>query len=363
MEIKKTGFYEIHRQLNAKLVEFAGYYMPIQYRGIMDEHRRVRTTVGLFDVSHMGEFIVRGPQTLAFLQQMTINDVGKLALNQVQYSAMCYPDGGIVDDLLVYRRADHYLLVVNASNLEKDWNWLNEHLIDGASIENKSDELSLLALQGPVAIPVLQKLTKINLTEIPFYWLTEGTAAGVQMMISRTGYTGEPGFELCFPIEHSEKVWHALMEAGQSEQIEPIGLGARDTLRLEMKYCLYGNDIDATTNPLEAGLGWITKLNKGDFIGRGALLTAKEKGQVRKLIGFQMEGKAFPRHGYPIFSQGRSVGHVASGTFSPILEKGIGTGYTPIEMSQVGAEIRIEIRNSLVQARVCETPFVKRSPY
>lgn len=363
MDIKKTGFYDIHRQLGAKLVEFAGYYMPIQYRGIMDEHRRVRQTVGLFDVSHMGEFYVSGPNAEAFLQNLTINDVSKLEVHQVQYSAMCYEDGGIVDDLLVYRMADQYLLVVNASNLEKDWNWLNDHLIAGVTMANRSDGCSLLALQGPDSFSVLQTLTQTDLTAIPFYWLTETKVAGVPMMVSRTGYTGERGFELCFAIEQSETVWNALMEAGKPHQIEAIGLGARDTLRLEMKYCLYGNDIDATTNPLEAGLGWITKLNKGDFIGRPALLKAKEQGLSRKLVGFEMEGKAFPRHGYSIWADDAQIGQVTSGTFSPILEKGIGTGYVPTALAKVGTPLAIEIRNSRLPARVCNTPFVSSSPH
>jgi aminomethyltransferase len=362
VDIKKTGFYDIHRQLGAKLVDFAGYYMPIQYRGIIDEHRRVRSTVGLFDVSHMGEFYVSGANAEKFLQNVTINDVSKLAVNQVQYSAMCYEDGGIVDDLLVYRMADKFLLVVNASNLEKDWNWLSDHLIADVRMENRSDDCSLLALQGPDSFAVLQKLTKADLAAIPFYWLTETQVAGIQMMVSRTGYTGEKGFELCFPVEHSIVVWNAIMEAGKPYQIEPIGLGARDTLRLEMKYCLYGNDIDATTNPLEAGLGWITKLNKGEFIARPALVKVKEQGVSRKLVGFEMDSKAFPRHGYAIWAGDTQVGQVTSGTFSPILEKGIGTGYVPANLAAIGTPLAIEIRTTRVPARVCNTPFVSSSP-
>ncbi len=361
METKKTGFYQLHQQAGGKLVEFAGYYMPIQYRGIMDEHRRVRSSVGLFDVSHMGEFIVKGPQAEAFLQKITINDVSKLAIKQVQYSAMCYEDGGIVDDFLVYRFPDHYLLVVNASNLAKDWEWANRHLIDGVSLENISDACSLLALQGPKAPATLKKLTDINLDAMEFYWLEEGQVDGVPMMVSRTGYTGEPGYELCFPVEHSEKIWRALMQAGAEFDIEPIGLGARDTLRLEMKYCLYGNDIDAGTHPLEAGLGWITKLNKGDFIGREALLKVKAEGLQRKLVGFDMTGRAFPRHGYAIYSEGARVGTVASGTFSPSLEKGIGTGYVPVGLAAIGTPLEIEIRNTRVAAQVCETPFYQHA--
>jgi len=359
VEIKKTGFYEIHKKLGAKIVEFAGFYMPIQYKGIIEEHKRVRTTVGLFDVSHMGEFSVKGSQAEAFLQRLTINDVSQLTEGRAQYSAMCYPHGGIVDDLLVYRLADHYMMVVNASNIDKDWQWANENLIPGAELENQSDDLSLLALQGPKAEATLQKLTDIDLSAIKYYWLEVGKVVDVEMVVSRTGYTGEPGFELCFPKEYSEKVWNAIMEAGQEFDIEPIGLGARDTLRLEMKYCLYGNDIDETTNPLEAGLGWITKLDNDDFIGRDALLKVKEQGLTRKLIGFEVEGKAFPRHGYDIYADDKKIGHVTSGTFSPMLEKGIGMGYVAIDYAKVGTPISIEIRNKRVPAQVVKTPFYK----
>ena len=360
METRKTALYDIHEQAGAKLVEFAGYYMPIQYRGIIDEHRRVRSTVGLFDVSHMGEFIVKGPNAEAFLQKITINDVSKLAVKQVQYSAMCYEDGGIVDDLLIYRFPGYYLLVVNAANLDKDWQWANRHLIDGVTLTNESDDYSLLALQGPMAQKTLQKLTTFDLNSLDYYWLDEAEAAGVPMMISRTGYTGELGYELMFRNDAAVKVWQAVMAAGAEFGIEPIGLGARDTLRLEMKYCLYGNDIDQSTNPLEAGLGWITKLNKGEFISREALLQIKAAGLKRKLIGFDMPGRAFPRHGYAIYSGGERVGVVTSGTFSPSLEKGIGTGYVPVELAAVGTPLEIEIRNSRMPATVCETPFYKK---
>jgi aminomethyltransferase len=259
--------------------------------------------------------------------------------------------------------ADKFLLVVNASNLEKDWNWLSDHLIADVRMENRSDDCSLLALQGPDSFTVLQTLTKADLSAIPFYWLTETQVAGIPMMVSRTGYTGEKGFELCFPVEHSVAVWNAIMEAGKPYQIEPIGLGARDTLRLEMKYCLYGNDIDATTNPLEAGLGWITKLNKDEFIAKPVLLKVKEQGLSRKLVGFEMDSKAFPRHGYAIWAGDAQVGQVTSGTFSPILEKGIGTGYVPANLAAIGTPLAIEIRNSRVPARVCNTPFVSSSPH
>jgi len=360
VETRKTALYDVHQQAGAKLVEFAGYYMPIQYRGIIEEHRRVRTTVGLFDVSHMGEFIVKGSNAEAFLQKITINDVSKVDVRQVQYSAMCYPEGGIVDDLLIYRFPDHYLMVVNAANLDKDWEWANRHLIGGVTLTNESDRYSLLALQGPMAQKTLQKLTALDLGKLDYYWLDEAEAAGVPMMISRTGYTGELGYELMMPNESAVKVWKAVMAAGAEFDIEPIGLGARDTLRLEMKYCLYGNDIDQTTNPLEAGLGWITKLNKGEFISREALLQIKAAGLKRKLIGFDMPGRAFPRHGYAIYSGGERVGVVTSGTFSPSLEKGIGTGYVPVELAAVGTPLEIEIRNSRMPATVCETPFYKK---
>ena len=357
MTVKKTALYDVHVGLGAKMVEFAGFYMPIQYGGIIQEHRRVRTSVGLFDVSHMGEFFVRGAQALEFLQQVTVNDVSKLAVNQVQYSAMCYDDGGIVDDLLVYRFPDHYMLVVNAANIQKDWEWLNAHLPAESELQDRSDELSLLALQGPAAEAVLQPLTEIPLSDIPYYWLREGQVAGVPMIVSRTGYTGEPGFELCFDQAHSQKIWQAIMEAGQAYDIEPIGLGARDTLRLEMKYCLYGNDIDATTHPLEAGLGWITKLEKPDFIGKQAILRAKERGLTRKLVGFTVEGKAIPRHGFPLMREDRQIGQVTSGAFSPMLETAVGLGYVNIESSALGTAVGVQVRDRIVPAVIVKTPF------
>ncbi len=334
--------------------------MPVQYRGILAEHKRVRNTVGLFDVSHMGEFIFRGDGAEALLQKLTINDVSSLDVNQIQYTAMCNEHGGIVDDLLVYRFPDHYMMVVNAANIDKDWDWVNQHNTHGVTLENKSDDLSLLALQGPKAEATLAKLTDLDLSAIKFYWLVEGKVAGVDMMVSRTGYTGESGFELCFPNGQSVTVWNALMEAGEEFDIEPVGLGARDTLRLEMKYCLYGNDIDQSTNPLEAGLGWVTKLDKGDFIGRSAILHTKEAGLKRKLVGFILSDDAFPRHGYTLLKDGEKVGQVTSGTFSPILEKGIGLGYVTIEHAKIGTEIKVEIRNKQHLARITKMPFYKK---
>lgn len=362
MNIKKTGFYDIHQNYHAKIVEFAGFYMPIQYKGIHEEHLRVRTSVGIFDVSHMGEFEFIGPKAEEFLQLMTTNDVKKLEIFQAHYSAMCYDDGGIVDDLLIYRFPEKFIMVVNAANLEKDFDWLREHLIDGVIMKNRSDDYSLLAIQGNKAEATLQKLTDADLASIKNYWLTEGILADVPMTIARTGYTGEDGFEIMFPVAHSERIWNTIMEAGSEFDIEPIGLGARDTLRLEVKYCLYGNDIDRTTNPLEAGLGWITKLDKGNFIGRDAILKIKQNGIPRKLIGFELEGRAIPRHGYPILDGTSQIGVVTSGMFSPMLQKPIGLGYVPVSYAEVGSKIQIDIRGRQFPADVVKTPFYKR-PY
>lgn len=359
MEIKKTALYATHYEAGAKLVEFAGYWMPIQYRGIFDEHRKVRNSVGLFDVSHMGEFKISGPNALEFLQKVTINDVSKLAEYQIQYSAMCYEDGGIVDDLLVYRLPDYYLTVVNAANIGKDFEWMEQNLIPGANLENLSDQYSLIAIQGPNSLKTLQKLTSTKLDDIPYYWCTAGTVADAQVLLSRTGYTGEIGFEIAVSPDKTARVWESLMQAGAEYDIEPVGLAARDTLRLEMKYCLYGNDIDATTNPLEAGLGWITKLKKGDFIGREKLLEIKQNGVSRKLVGIVTEGRAIPRHGYSIYSGDQKIGVVTSGTMSPMLEKGICMAYVDKEFSNISTSLEIEIRNRRIAAQVVETPFYK----
>ncbi|WP_457565348.1 glycine cleavage system aminomethyltransferase GcvT [Caldithrix abyssi] len=358
MELKKTALHDIHVKLGARMVEFAGFHMPIQYHSIREEHIRVRKTVGVFDVSHMGEIIISGPKALEMVQKITINDAAKLEIGQVQYSAMCYPDGGIVDDLLVYRFADHYMLVVNASNKDKDYQWILKNKIDDCQVIDQSDAFTQLAVQGKKAEETLQKLTDVNLAAIKFYWFVEGKLADVPMIISRTGYTGEPGFELYFANEYAEKVWNAVMEAGKEFDIEPIGLGARDSLRLEKKMCLYGNDIDETNNPIEAGLGGITKLDKGDFIGREALLKIKEEGPKRKLVAIVLEGQGFPRHGYKIFKDGNEIGHVTSGTVSPILNKGIAMGYVAKEFARVGTELEIEIRAKKVPAIIIKPPFV-----
>ena len=359
-DLKKTALYEVHRSLGAKIVPFAGFWMPVQYRGIIAEHRRVRTTVGIFDVSHMGEFEFRGPDAEKFLNWITINDVTKLNVGRVQYSAMCYEDGGIVDDLLVYRFDDHYVIVVNAANLSKDMDWIIEHLPKhGVEFSDISDYITLLAVQGPNSKDLLKPLTSFDLESLKYYNFIEEKVAGVEATISRTGYTGELGYEIYISKTHSRALWDALFEAGKSYQVEPIGLGARDTLRLEMKYCLYGNDIDATTNPLEAGLGWITKLKKGDFIGREAIQTDKENGIKRRLIGFEVLGKVIPRHGYPILKDGKQVGATTSGNHSPMLNHGIGLGYVPLNLSEVGTELELDIRGKNIAIRVVETPFYR----
>ncbi len=358
MELKKTALYGTHVKLGAKMVPFAGYSMPVQYTGIREEHRRVRQSVGVFDVSHMGEIIISGPAALQMTELLTVNDVAGLQVGQAHYTAMCYPDGGIVDDLLVYRFEDKFLLVVNAANKDKDYAWMLKNKLEGCTIEDVSDSYTQLAVQGKMAEATLQKLTDVDLSAIPFYWFKEGALAGVPMIISRTGYTGEPGFELYFDNESAVKVWLAVFEAGAEFDIEPIGLGARDSLRLEKKMCLYGNDIDETTNPLEAGLGWITKLDKGDFIGREALLRVKQEGLKRRLVAFTLDAPGFPRHGYALIKDGENIGHVTSGTVSPILEKGIGLGYVKKEFSKIGTSIEVEIRKKRVAATIIKPPFV-----
>jgi aminomethyltransferase len=362
MSLKRTAFYDVHVRLGGKIVEFAGFEMPVQYTGIVEEHHRVRKHVGIFDVSHMGEVEVWGNDALAFLQKITVNDVSKLSPGRVQYSAMCYDDGGIVDDLLVYHMGDHYMLVINASNVDKDFAWMQKNVAGDVRLNNISDNISLLAVQGPDAKATLQKITGVDLSPLAYYHWMRGTVAGTEMVISRTGYTGELGYELYFPSDRSlgERTWGAIMEAGKAFQIGPTGLGARDSLRLEMGFCLYGNDIDKTTHPLEAGLGWITKLDKGPFNGREVMLCAKKEGLKRKLVGFTVEEKAFPRHGYPLQSDGSIIGHITSGTFSPTLDKGIGMGYVPPAMATAGTAIQVLIRNKPVPARIVSIPFLKK---
>jgi aminomethyltransferase len=360
--LKKTPFYEMHTELGAKIVEFAGFEMPVQYSGIIDEHLAVRHHVGVFDVTHMGEFFVRGSDALAFIQKVTINDASRLKPGMVQYSAMCYEDGGIIDDLLIYRMEDQYMLVVNASNLQKDFDWLQSKRSGRVEIENVSDTTALLAVQGPKSLETLQKLTKENLSKAKYYSFTKNTLAGIPMVISRTGYTGELGFELYFEadVEKAKKIWNAIFEAGREYSITPIGLGARDTLRLEMGFCLYGNDIDKTTNPLEAGLRWITKLGKGDFYGKESLVKINKEGLKRKLVGFTLPDRALARHGYEITHNSSIVGNVTSGTFSPSLQKGIGMGYVVMDMAKPGKVISIPIRGKDIQATVTQLPFLQK---
>ncbi len=362
MVMKKTTFYNIHEKLGAKLVEFAGYYMPIQYTSIIAEHKAVRNAVGVFDVSHMGEVFVTGEKALDFVQHITVNDASKLFPGRVQYSAMLYADGGIVDDLLVYKISDEkFLLVINASNIEKDFKWMQENNTFGVELNNQSDEYSLLAVQGPFAKEVVQAVCdqEINLE---YYHFFEGKVAGVDMIISRTGYTGEIGYELYFKgsVEEAEMIWNKVFEAGEKFGIQPAGLGCRDSLRLEMGYCLYGNDIDQTTNPLEANLGWITKINKGEFIGRDVLLKVKQEGLKRKLVPITADEKAFPRHGYDITVNGKKIGTVTSGTVSPVLEKPIALGYVDIEHAKEGSDVNFFIRGKEFPARVVTLPFLKK---
>ena len=362
LQAKKTALYDVHVDLGAKMVEFAGYLMPVQYKGIREEHFKVRDSVGIFDVSHMGEFFIQGNAAGAFLQKMTLNDVTKLEKNRAQYTAMCFEDGGLIDDLILYCYGDHYMMIVNASNREKDYNWLQQHLTEGVHLEDRSDEISLFAVQGRNAQATLQKIVDVDLSEIKFYWFREGKISDADAFIARTGYTGEDGFEIGVSADKSVQVWKAILDAGSEFDIEPIGLAARDTLRLEMKYCLYGNDIDETTNPIEAGLGWITKVDKGDFVARDLIVRTKERGAGRKLVGFEMKERAVPRHGYKIEKEGREVGYVTSGTFSPSLGKGIGMAYIEVPHHATGTEIGIVIRNKAVPAEIVKTPFYQR-PY
>ncbi|GAB4448139.1 MAG: glycine cleavage system aminomethyltransferase GcvT [Bacteroidia bacterium] len=360
--LKKTSLYNKHIQLGAKMVPFAGFEMPVSYSGVNDEHLTVRNAVGIFDVSHMGEFVIKGKQALDLLQLVTTNDVSALTDKKVQYSCMTNNSGGIVDDLLVYRwKEDEYYLVVNASNIEKDWNWIKQHNTFDAEMKNISDELSLLAVQGPKALATLQKLTDVDLSAIPYYHFEAGKMAGIDdVIISNTGYTGAGGFEIYVWNKDAEKMWDAIMEAGKEFGIKPCGLGARDTLRLEMGFCLYGNDINDTTTPLEAGLGWITKFNK-NFIAKEILLQQKEKGVSKKLVGFEMIERGIPRQHYPIAdAQGNIIGEVTSGTQSPSLNKAIGMGYVKTEISKPDTEIFIIIREKPIKARVVKIPFLNK---
>lgn len=360
---QQTALFQLHKRLGAKIVPFGGFEMPVNYpKGILAEHHAVRNAVGIFDVSHMGEVEVHGAEALAFVQYITTNDASKLTFGKAQYSAMCYPEGGIVDDLLVYHCGEYFMLVINAANIDKDWSWMQQHS-QGFQVElrNVSQHTNLFAVQGPRSIATLQKLTTTPLAEIEYYSFVHGTLAGVEMILSRTGYTGEIGFELYFTgtAPEAEHVWNTIIEAGAEFGIEPVGLGARDTLRLEKGYCLYGNDIDHTTLPLEAGLGWITKFAKEDFIGKSSLLAAKEAGVRRKLVGLQaQQDKVIPRTHYTIHADGKHIGNVTSGTLSPTLGKGIALGYVETAYSQPGTKVSISIRGKEVPAEVVKLPFV-----
>ena len=360
MEIKFVPLNHIHEKLGGKMVPFAGYNMPVRYSSDIEEHMTVRNGVGVFDVSHMGEFTLKGPNALDLIQRVTSNDASKLVDGQAQYSCLPNETGGIVDDLIVYKIKDNdYLLVVNASNIDKDWNWISKFNTKGVDMKNISDNICLFAVQGPKAVGVLQKLTKTDLATIKYYHFAIGEFAGVKdVVMSNTGYTGAGGFEIYVDKAYAEKVWNAIFEAGRDENIKPIGLGARDTLRLEMGFCLYGNDIDDTTSPLEGGLGWITKFTK-DFTNSGNIKKQKETGVTKKLVGFKMIDKGIPRHDYPIKdSSGNVIGKVTSGTQSPLLGIGIGLGYVSTPNANVGTEIFIEVRGKGLKAVVSKMPLV-----
>lgn len=360
-QLKKVPLNDLHEKLGAKMVPFAGYNMPVRYSSDIEEHNTVRNGVGVFDVSHMGEFKIEGPNALDLIQRVTSNDASKLVDGQAQYSCLPNDKGGIVDDLLVYKIKDNdYMLVVNASNIDKDWNWISQFNTKGAVMKNISDDICLFAVQGPKASATLQKLTKEDLSAIPYYNFKIGEFAGVaDVVMSNTGYTGAGGFEIYVNKAHAEKVWNAIFEAGKDADIKPIGLGARDTLRLEMGFCLYGNDIDDTTSPIEGGLGWITKFTK-EFTNSAAIKAQKEKGVSKKLVGFKMIDKGIPRHDYIIRdAEGSAIGKVTSGTMSPVLGIGIGLGYVETNNSVPGSEIFIEVRGKNLKAEVSKLPFIK----
>ncbi len=362
--LRRTPLHAVHRESRAKMVPFGGWEMPVEYAGLITEHMAVRQAAGLFDVSHMGEFEVEGPGALAFLQRVTCNHVGKLVDGQAQYSAFSLPNGAAVDDVIVSRRsAERYLLVVNAGNVDKDWAWLQSQDPRDCELRNRSDEFALLALQGPQAPAILQTLTAADLAALKYYHFTQAEVAGCAATISRTGYTGEDGFEIMVENRHAEPLWLALMDGGRERGLQPAGLGARDTLRLEARMCLYGNDLDETTSLVEAGLGWIVSLDeaKGDFIGRDVLQAHKTAGAPRKLVGFEMIGRGIARHGYPAYLGDEALGAVTSGTYAPFLQKNVGLCYLPSGRAAVGTEFDVDIRGRRVAARVVPTPFYKRA--
>jgi aminomethyltransferase len=355
--LKRTPLYAIHVKAGARMVPFGGWEMPVQYTGIIEEHRATRSAVGLFDVSHMGEFEVQGPGALAALQGLTTNDASALTEGQVQYSVLCYPDGGIVDDCTVYRlAADRFMVTVNAGNIDKDWAWVTEHG-GGPGWRNASEETALIAVQGPRAEALVDRLADREVAPIGYYRFAQGSVAGARALISRTGYTGEDGFELYMAAADAERVWNALLSEGARDGVTMVGLGARDTLRLEMKYALYGNDIDETTNPLEAGLGWVVKPAKGEFIGRAALERVRAEGPTRKLVGLEMTEPGVARHGYPVLKEGTRLGIVTSGSYGPSVDKYIAMAYVATPYAAVGTDLGVEIRGQVKAARIVRTPF------
>jgi len=360
---RRTPFHAFHAAAGATLVDFAGFEMPVRYTGDVREHMAVRSGVGLFDISHMGEFIVRGAGSTEWLDRMMTNHVAGLAVGQALYTPMCRPDGGIVDDLLVYRYADHYMLVVNAANLQKDFDWLQQHLPSGVRLDDQSDATALLAVQGPAAAEVLRGHVPDAVLELGYYRFTTGPLFGVPTTISRTGYTGEDGFELYFDPKDADTVWNGLLSAGQGKNLELIGLGARDTLRLEMGFMLYGNDIDDTVTPLEANLQWLVKMKKGDFVGKPALEAQKAAGIPQKLVGFTIADRAFPRHGYPVFVNGTASGDVRSGTSSPSCGIAIGTCYVPTDHATPGNTLEVDIRGKRFTGTIVELPFYKNASH
>lgn len=361
-DLLKTPFTQFHIAAGAKMVPFAGFNMPVQYKGITAEHLAVRKNVGLFDLSHMGEFEVSGPGALEFLQKVTTNNVAALTPGKIQYSCMTYPEGGIVDDLLVYRLKDRFFLVVNASNMQKDFDWLNSHRTGGVSLIDRSQELGLLAIQGPNAQKVMSHLTAYDLESMPYYTCATAKVGGVELLFSRTGYTGEDGFELYIPNDHGAALWQAVTAAGEKYDMELIGLGARDSLRLEMKMALYGNDIDQSTSPVEAGLSWIVDFTK-EFVGSPVIKQQKEEGVTRRLVCLELDGKVFPRHGYDIADERGIIGKVTSGTVSPSLGKPIALGYVPTDKSKIGSTVEVVIRDGRHRATVVKPPFYKEASH
>jgi aminomethyltransferase len=360
--LKKTALNAIHRQLGARMVDFAGWDMPVQYAGPIPEHMAVRTCAGIFDVSHMGELEVRGPNASASLQNLTCNDINRLAVSQCQYSALTTPRGTFIDDLLIYRmEQDHFFLCVNAANQEKDYQWIRDNALPNTEVLFRSGDFSQLAVQGPKALAILQPLTEIGLAGMKYYWFARGRFAGVEAIVSRTGYTGEDGFEVYCDPAKTETVWSRIMESGMPLGLKPVGLAARNTLRLEAKLMLYGNDIDETTTVLEADLGWICKLQKGDFVGREALLKQRESGIERLLVGFEMADRGIARDHYPVELNGSRVGTVASGSPAPFLKKNIGLTYLPAENTSVGTQFGVIIRDKTVRAQVVPTPFYRKA--